>query len=274
VAVRDRNRPHGRPAAHVTFLLAAQRRPRSQPPPSAGNRGNGFVRMSEWIGRTCVGEEPSGARTSRWRRSGVLLHGTVRTRGLLFSSSEVCFVQPRDGDLASPHLDSPNVGGDLARCCRWAHQMDGRFAKKHRSSTDSGDSGAAAVAGKTAAVGIFVTASVLIASSALDIPLGLPTAVAGLVTVVIVLILERSGSDHDPPGNEFARCCVVEPGGLEPAAERLWAWIGNIMGSAKSQHLMLSRPRDRRTEEAGDADPAGQSTVDGRLDEGWCEEGQ
>jgi hypothetical protein len=41
--------------------------------------------------------------------------------------------------------------------------------------------------------------------------------------------------------------------------------------SAKSQHLMLSRPRDRRIEQAGDADPAGQSTVDGRLDEAWCQ---
>jgi arsenical pump membrane protein len=46
-------------------------------------------------------------------------------------------------------------------------------------------------AGKTAAAGILVTASVLIVSSAFDIQLGLPTAVAGLVTVVIVLIRER-----------------------------------------------------------------------------------
>jgi arsenical pump membrane protein len=43
-------------------------------------------------------------------------------------------------------------------------------------------------AGKTAAAGIVVTACVLVASSALDIQLGLPTAVAGLVTVVIALI--------------------------------------------------------------------------------------
>jgi arsenical pump membrane protein len=46
-------------------------------------------------------------------------------------------------------------------------------------------------AGKTAAAGIFVTACVLVASSALDIQLGLPTAVAGVVTAVIVLIRER-----------------------------------------------------------------------------------
>jgi arsenical pump membrane protein len=46
-------------------------------------------------------------------------------------------------------------------------------------------------AGKTAAAGIFVTASVLIVSSGLGIQLGLPTAVAGVVTVLIVIILER-----------------------------------------------------------------------------------
>jgi hypothetical protein len=26
----------------------------------------------------------------------------------------------------------------------------------------------------------------------------------------------------------IAQDCVVDPGGLEPAAERLWAWIGNV----------------------------------------------
>jgi hypothetical protein len=35
---------------------------------------------------------------------------------------------------------------------------------------------------------------------------------------------------------------------------------------------MLTRPRDRRFEEAGDADPLGQSTVDGGLDEARCED--
>jgi arsenical pump membrane protein len=46
-------------------------------------------------------------------------------------------------------------------------------------------------AGKTAAVGIAATACVLLASSAADIQLGLPTAIAGAVTALIVLICER-----------------------------------------------------------------------------------
>jgi arsenical pump membrane protein len=46
-------------------------------------------------------------------------------------------------------------------------------------------------AGKTAAVGIAATACVLLASSAADIQLGLPTAIAGALTAVIVLIRER-----------------------------------------------------------------------------------
>jgi arsenical pump membrane protein len=46
-------------------------------------------------------------------------------------------------------------------------------------------------AGKTAAVGIVATAIVLLASSALDIALGLPTAIAGALTAVLVLIRER-----------------------------------------------------------------------------------
>jgi arsenical pump membrane protein len=46
-------------------------------------------------------------------------------------------------------------------------------------------------AGKTAAAGFFSTACVLIASSAMDIQLGLPTAVAGATTVLIVLVRER-----------------------------------------------------------------------------------
>jgi hypothetical protein len=35
----------------------------------------------------------------------------------------------------------------------------------------------------------------------------------------------------------------------------------------ESQHLMLSRPSDRCIEQAGDADSARQSTVDGGFDE-------
>ena len=46
-------------------------------------------------------------------------------------------------------------------------------------------------AGKTAALGIAATAIVLLVASALDIALGLPTAIAGTATAVVVLIRER-----------------------------------------------------------------------------------
>ena len=46
-------------------------------------------------------------------------------------------------------------------------------------------------AGKMAAVGIVATAVVLLAASALDIQLGLPTAIAGSLTAIAVLIRER-----------------------------------------------------------------------------------
>ena len=45
--------------------------------------------------------------------------------------------------------------------------------------------------GKVAAVGIAVTAIVLLGSSAVDIQLGLPTAIAGLLTALVVLAFER-----------------------------------------------------------------------------------
>jgi arsenical pump membrane protein len=48
-------------------------------------------------------------------------------------------------------------------------------------------------AGKTAAAGIATTAIALLASSALDVRLGLPTAIAGAVTAAIVLIREGKG---------------------------------------------------------------------------------
>lgn len=47
--------------------------------------------------------------------------------------------------------------------------------------------------GKVAAAGIAATAIVLIVSSAFDIQLGLPTAIAGTVTTIIVLMVERKG---------------------------------------------------------------------------------
>jgi arsenical pump membrane protein len=46
-------------------------------------------------------------------------------------------------------------------------------------------------AGKTAAIGIAATACVLLAASAADVQLGLPTAIAGAVTAVVVLVRER-----------------------------------------------------------------------------------
>lgn len=48
-------------------------------------------------------------------------------------------------------------------------------------------------AGKTAAIGIGATAIVLLAASAFDIQLGLPTAIAGAATTLAVLIHERKG---------------------------------------------------------------------------------
>jgi arsenical pump membrane protein len=47
--------------------------------------------------------------------------------------------------------------------------------------------------GKVAALGIAATAIVLLAASALDIQLGLPTAIAGITTAVIVLLVARKG---------------------------------------------------------------------------------
>jgi arsenical pump membrane protein len=49
------------------------------------------------------------------------------------------------------------------------------------------------VAGKLAAFGIAVTAGVLLASSAFDIPLGLPTFLAGAATAILVLIRSEHG---------------------------------------------------------------------------------
>ena len=51
-------------------------------------------------------------------------------------------------------------------------------------------------AGKLAALGIAVTAIALLACSALDIQLGLPTAIAGALTTVIVLVREKKGPWH------------------------------------------------------------------------------
>jgi hypothetical protein len=42
-----------------------------------------LTRASARIGRTAAGDAPSGAMSSRRRRCGVLLHGTVRTDGVV-----------------------------------------------------------------------------------------------------------------------------------------------------------------------------------------------
>jgi hypothetical protein len=47
-----------------------------------------LTRVSERIRRASACDEPSGARTSRCRRCGVLLHGTVRTGRSPVSFSE------------------------------------------------------------------------------------------------------------------------------------------------------------------------------------------
>jgi hypothetical protein len=42
----------------------------------------------------------------------------------------------------------------------------------------------------------------------------------------------------------------------------------------ESQHLMLTRPCDRRIEQAGDTDSARQPTIDSGLDEAWRQKGK
>ena len=69
-----------------------------------------------------------------------------------------------------------------------------RFTQRHALRQEVGSDiarPALSVAGKIAAVGIVATAVVLLTSSALGIPLGLPTAVAGVITAIIVVICER-----------------------------------------------------------------------------------
>ncbi|MGC1353255.1 MAG: arsenic transporter [Xanthobacteraceae bacterium] len=69
-----------------------------------------------------------------------------------------------------------------------------RFTQRHALRQEVGSDiarPALSVAGKIAAVGIVATAVVLLTSSALGIPLGLPTAVAGVITAIIVVIGER-----------------------------------------------------------------------------------
>jgi arsenical pump membrane protein len=51
-------------------------------------------------------------------------------------------------------------------------------------------------AGKTAALGIVATSIVLLGASALDVQLGLPTAVAGFLTAAIVLVREHKNPWH------------------------------------------------------------------------------
>jgi len=69
-----------------------------------------------------------------------------------------------------------------------------RFTQRHALRQEVGSDiarPALSVAGKIAAVGIVATAVVLLTSSALGITLGLPTAVAGVITAIIVVVGER-----------------------------------------------------------------------------------
>jgi hypothetical protein len=47
-----------------------------------------------------------------------------------------------------------------------------------------------------------------------------------------------------------------------------------VASVSEPEHLMLTRPSDRRIEQAGDADAARQPTVNGCLDQARCKEGQ
>jgi arsenical pump membrane protein len=83
----------------------------------------------------------------------------------------------------------PSVVSIVATCLllRWTQRaaLDGEVARDvPRPALSTG--------GKTAAAGIAATAIVLIASSAFDIPLGLPTAIAGTIIAAIVLIRART----------------------------------------------------------------------------------
>ncbi len=69
---------------------------------------------------------------------------------------------------------------------RWTQ----REALKQKIATDVG-APKLTRAGKTAAIGIFMTGLALLSASAFDIQLGLPTAIAGAATAVVVLISER-----------------------------------------------------------------------------------
>jgi hypothetical protein len=71
----------------------------------------------------------------------------------------------------------------------------------------------------------------------------------------------------------------VELAGLEPAAKRLCLAMdeplrGHTASMRESQHLMLTLPRDRRLEQAGDTDSARQPTIDSGLDEAWRQKGK
>jgi arsenical pump membrane protein len=58
--------------------------------------------------------------------------------------------------------------------------------------------------GKVAALGIVATGIALVVSSALDIQLGLPTFIAGLATVVVVLAIKREGPVETVKGISWA----------------------------------------------------------------------
>ena len=61
-----------------------------------------------------------------------------------------------------------------------------------------------------------------------------------------------------------------------PWASTRWSGAAarNRPSVREPEHQVLARPRDRRVEQAGDADPVWQSTFDGGLDEARRQEGQ
>jgi hypothetical protein len=49
--------------------------------------------------------------------------------------------------------------------------------------------------------------------------------------------------------------------------------VERVASVGETEQLMLTRPSDWRIEQAGNADATGEPTVDGCLDQVWCEEG-
>jgi arsenical pump membrane protein len=117
-------------------------------------------------------------------------------------------------------------------------------------------------AGKTAALGIAATSIVLLGASALDVQLGLPTAVAGFLTAAIVLARERKNPWHTVKdiswgvlplvAGLFVLVEALDKSGLiaaiggflrqEAARSQTWAAWGAGVGVALAGNLMNNLP--------------------------------